>query len=601
MKITGGSMKKIKYKILLTLLLTTSFFVILVGAYNIINTVNMNRAQTDTLKAALFSQYDNMIKGEVETASGILESYYKDYTDGKLTEQQAQEYSKSKLKALKYNGEGYFWIDSTEGILIAHPIQPDKEGQNRIEIQDPNGVKLIKKIISAAKDGNNSGFTDYMWPKPQQAGTEKVTPKRAYSKLFKPWNWIVSTGNYVDDINEQVDKRSKELNDSLRLNIAYDIGVILLSLVVMTIVGISLSQRISRPLVKLVEAFEKDENGQIRIQQIQIKSRDEIGLLAATLNELSAQIKEFVTGVVQQSSNVEASASFLKTEMTEFDGQIEEISATTQQIAAGMEQTAATCQEMDAASNEMVNSVQAIANSAQDAADSVQEISDRASRIRTNLGAAVENTTDILEKSTQKLDRAIEESKSVELINELSYAILDITEQTNLLALNAAIEAARAGEAGKGFAVVADEIRHLADDSQKTASKIQSVIKTVIGSVSNLSDNSRELLRFITTNVDNDYKTMLKASDEYDSDAVKLGHTINEFNKTAKSLHTTIINMTKAIDEVTAAANEGAESSSDIAQRIDTMSKRTGDLLGQAEESSNYSSNLTALVSKFKL
>jgi methyl-accepting chemotaxis protein len=169
------------------------------------------------------------------------------------------------------------------------------------------------------------------------------------------------------------------------------------------------------------------------------------------------------------------------------------------------------------------------------------------------------------------------------------------------LALNAAIEAARAGESGKGFAVVADEIRQLADDSKSTASKIQSVIKTVIESVDNLSASSVELLRFMATNVQADYELMLKASDGYNSDAKHLELLISDFRSTAKDLHASIQNIMKAIEEITSATNEGAEGTNNIVQRIELVTEKTVKLLMQTNESNKYSEKLLELVSKFKM
>ena len=155
-------MKKIRYKILLTFLITSSLFIILTGGYNIINLIQLDKSEILTLHTTLFDDYDKMIKNEVETATSVLNTYYGLYKEGKLSEKEAQEEAKTAIKDLRYNKDGYFWIDDTNGILVAHPMQPEQEGKNRINIKDPNGVELIKKIISAAKDNKNSGYTDFM-------------------------------------------------------------------------------------------------------------------------------------------------------------------------------------------------------------------------------------------------------------------------------------------------------------------------------------------------------------------------------------------------------------------------------------------------------
>ena len=118
-----------------------------------------------------------------------------------MTEQQAQQLGHTLIKQLRYGESGYFWIDRTDGVLMAHPEIPQNEGQNRIDIQDPEGTYLIKNIIEAATTNENDGFTEYMWEKPDVEG---LVFKRVYSQLFEPWDYIVSTGNYIDDIQALV-------------------------------------------------------------------------------------------------------------------------------------------------------------------------------------------------------------------------------------------------------------------------------------------------------------------------------------------------------------------------------------------------------------
>jgi len=157
-----------------------------------------------SIEKDILNDYDELIKNQVDSSSTILESVYKKYESGLLNEMEAKELAKELIKEIRYGDNGYLWIDDDNGMLIAHPLLPEKEGTNRVNLKDPNGINLVQEIISAAKNGKNGGYTDFMWEKPQDVGTGKLSPKRTYSKYFEPWGWVISTGNYIDDIHTEV-------------------------------------------------------------------------------------------------------------------------------------------------------------------------------------------------------------------------------------------------------------------------------------------------------------------------------------------------------------------------------------------------------------
>jgi len=561
----------------------------------------MNLRQTNTIGQTLKSDYDNMIKSEVETAVTIVDFYYKNYQDGKMNEVTAKETAMAAIKSLVYHEDGYFWIDDIEGNLIAHPIQPESEGDNRIALQDPNGVYLIKEIISAAKDNNKEGYTDYMWVKPEDTDTQRLSPKRAYSKLFKPWNWVISTGNYIDDIDATVQIKEAELEQEFQTNAIRVFGFLVLALLGNTLFGILLSRIISKPIINLMKGFEKDKDGKITIQEINIKSKDEIGQLAKTLNEMSRQVKEFIQGVLKESGDVADSSNRVKQDIVILNDRIEEISSTTEEIAAGMEETTAISEDLSSKAADISDSAIDIANKADEAAKAVREISERAENLKGNFDTAVNAGSKFITSANDQLSKALEDSKAVDQISQLADAIIEITEQTNLLALNASIEAAHAGEAGKGFAIIANEIRLLADNSQNTVNQIQNMIQSVTSAVDSLYDNSKELVNYMTQNVKSDYDLMLHASDEYNTDAKKLASIISDFRFKANNLSQIIQDMTKAMNEIATATSEGADGASDIAGSIDLVTEKMSELLLEANKSEDNSASLLELVSQFNI
>ncbi|APH16899.1 methyl-accepting chemotaxis (MCP) signaling domain protein [Clostridium sporogenes] len=229
------------------------------------------------------------------------------------------------------------------------------------------------------------------------------------------------------------------------------------------------------------------------------------------------------------------------------------------------------------------------------------EINKRAEDTKANLQASQKKAKEIFTNTKAELESAIESSKVVEQINVLSDSIMDITSQTNLLALNAAIEAARAGEAGKGFSVVADEIRKLAEQSKDTVTEIQSITVKVIESVKNLSDSSSNLLTFVSTDMDNDYKTMLNVADKYSEDASFVDTLVTDFSSTSEELLASLQDVLKTIEGVAQAASEGAGGTTDIASKILEVNNKSNDVLQEALKSEESANKLKEEISKFKI
>ncbi|MDD4503371.1 MAG: methyl-accepting chemotaxis protein [Clostridiaceae bacterium] len=374
-------------------------------------------------------------------------------------------------------------------------------------------------------------------------------------------------------------------------------------LLISAIVGYIIAKLISTPIVLITDHLKKIAGGDFT-HEVPAKCKklnDEIGVLAKSLETMQESIGELIRGVVSEAGNVNKTVILSSKYMSELNDQIEEVSASTEELSAGMEETAASTEEMNSTSIEIDMAVESIASKAQEGAVSAGEISKRANALRKSFIDSQQGALKILAEVKDKLENALEESKKVEKINELADAILEITSQTNLLALNAAIEAARAGEAGRGFAVVAEEIRKLAENSKNTVNEIQDITKTVIDSVENLSGSSNSLLTFVNTDVVRDYNVMLAATDDYNKDAETVDNLVTDLSATAEELAASIQNMVKAISEITAATNDGANCTSDIAQKTVAVVEMGSEVVKQAHISKNSADKLTELVVNFKV
>ena len=213
---------------------------------------------------------------------------------------------------------------------------------------------------------------------------------------------------------------------------------------------------------------------------------------------------------------------------------------------------------------------------------------------------AKEKTVSTFEGIQKNVVEAVEASKSVNQIKDLTDNILSIASQTNLLALNASIEAARAGEAGKGFAVVADEIRQLADDSRETANRIQEISGMVIEAVSDLAGNAKEMIRFVDEEVVNEYDNFVKIIENYEADSEEANSTFSEFATMSGESVKTMTDMNEGINNISVTIEESAKGVSNVAEEISQLVSAISSITVQAGENKNISDGLSGEVSKFE-
>lgn len=323
------------------------------------------------------------------------------------------------------------------------------------------------------------------------------------------------------------------------------------------------------------------------ISAADLNRSDEIGNLMKSLNHISQNMKELIGEVQKQAEILEEVVDGTGKNLEELAREITTVSATTQELAAGNEETAASAQQVDVMSGEIENAAKSMADHAQDGATKVEEIHTRASETKRRITNSRRETREVHNEIRDSLSEALENAKVVEQIEVLAESIMSITSQTNLLALNASIEAARAGDAGKGFAVVADEIRNLAEQSSSTVGHIQEVTDKVQNAVTNLASDAERLLQFVGGDVSASFDVFEEMADNYNEDANYVDGLVTDFSATSEELLASVDGVTSSISEVSKAANEGASSTGDIAERVTFVAEqadRIEQMMRQAEE-----------------
>ena len=468
-------------------------------------------------------------------------------------------------------------------------IANDSYVKERIPIVESNLQKFIEGRTEATKLA--------MEGKQKEAMEELSAVENNKEKFNESLNEIAMYNiKLADDLNT---KNDNDFSFSRKLFWT----IFLIALVIGYLFSRIISKSISRPLVLISNNLKLMATGDFTINDSKVftKRKDEIGDIANAMEVMQNSLKHLIGNVTKESSGIKTVVSTISENMNNLNANIEEVNATTEELSAGMEETAASAQEMNATADEIERAVNSIATKAHEGAIEAQVINKRAMDTKDNVTKSQEKAMEILSKTKDKLQTAMENSKVVEQISILSESIMQISSQTNLLSLNAAIEAARAGEVGKGFAVVADEIRKLAEESKNIVIEIQSMTEKVTGSVNDLSASSKELLSFVSEEVQSDYNTMLDVAGEYSKDAEFVSNLVLEFSSTSEELLASLQDVVKTIEQVSMASNEGAEGTTNIAQKASDITEKSNKIVEEAEKSKESAEQLNEEVSKFKI
>ncbi|WP_088188688.1 methyl-accepting chemotaxis protein [Desulfosporosinus sp. FKA] len=581
-------MKKIKYRILLLLLITTLIMALILGGYNIYTTITSEQANIAQYQTTLYEQFDRQIKLEVQTAYSLVQNVYNRQQKGELTPEQAKTMAADLVRNLRYDQENYFWIDTTEGVNVVLLGRTANEGKSRLNAQDSHGKYYVKDFISNGLKPDG-GYTDYTFAKPNQT---VLLPKRSYTLLFKPYNWVIGTGNWVDDMDKLVAVKQQQVLKAGQKSVIYTILSLILAFGVALVLGTLLSNKLSKQIRDVADTAAEIAKGNLNINKLEIDTDDELGQLGKAFNTMTDNLRQLVQQVSSSAAQVAASSEELSAGADQSAQASSQVASSIMEVAKGaekqlnaMNESSAIVEEMSAGIQQMVENAKVVVQSSEKTALSASEGSAAIDKTIQQMATIDQTVTGSAEVVMTLGERSKE-------IGQIVDTISGIAEQTNLLALNAAIEAARAGDQGRGFAVVADEVRKLAEQSQVASQQIASLIHEI------QQDTQKAVLSI--NEGTHQVKLGTEVAETAGSAFSQISSLIVAVSKQVEEISEEIQQMALGNERIVASVSEVFETSRSITDQTQTVSAATEEQTASVQEIASSSKVLSSMADELQ-
>lgn len=561
---------------------------------------NTNKTTKDILYETTLESYKSEIKSEVQSAISIISTCYDNYKAGGMSEEEAKLKALTIIRGMRYGDDnsGYFWIDDTNYNLVMHPILPEQEGNNRKDLTDKNGVKIIQEIMKVAKTG---GYNEFYFTK---SDGKTIAPKVAYSQEFEAWNWVITTGIYTDDIQGIVDNSNGlvRVNDLSRNTVWFLVGCGVILLVI-TLVAVYLCLN---KLIKIIDVAKEqllelaDGNLTSELSGKVAERNDELGAMIRSTNLSIQSFRGSISAVKDAVDSVSTASNTIK-DMTK--GAVDATSQVTEAIENVAQEATKQAGVVDTVSanvSSLTDASSDVANAVNSSISHMNTLQSNAIDMRKKMESMSEESENMGVNVQEIAKRISETSEDIEKIKGILGSIKGIASETNLLALNASIEAARAGEAGRGFAVVANSIKSLSENTSKELDNIKEIISA-------LTEGFDECEKCIKTVVDcnnnstESTKAVIEQFNQIDSGVADTSSQLHVVSEVKDHMQKDITSLKEQIDII----SNGAENNAAITEEVNASAEELSSLLENINQScEDMVSMVTKLedsTSKFKL
>lgn len=476
--------------------------------------------------------------------------------------------------------KGYGYAVSSSGIGIYHP-DSSQVGTSLLSQEQ------IKEMVA-----NVSKFST------QEYGMAKVLKidyvhngekKFAYYTYYKPWDMIIALSGYTAEFQGAKNRA---------LQITVYVGILIL--IIASIITYFVSKSITKPIVKISESMTEVKDGNLKIEPVQVKGKDEVSVLGESFNEMLSNISGMIKGIQANTTQLEEQSTTLSNVSNELNRAADEVSGAISQVANGATEQASDLVDISGIIQDFGNDLDKISVLIDKVYGNSKVINGKATESNSELQALVDSIKSIQESFRGVSTKISTLGSNINQIQEITSAINSIADQTNLLALNAAIEAARAGEAGRGFSVVADEIRKLAEQSKVSSESINKIIGEV-------TSESNDVI--ITTNAVNtelkDQSSIIESSITSFKDIIysmeEILPQIEQINGATKQIDARKGEIIRRVEAASSVAEETSATSEEISASAQEMNSSSSEVSNSSKLLSDASQRISAQLNRFKV
>ena len=407
-------------------------------------------------------------------------------------------------------------------------------------------------------------------------------------------------------VNNNADTAKQQLTKVYKYSLTVSFVTIAVSMASLLFAVFSVLKMVIVPLSKtkneineIIDDIDRREGDLTR--RVTIMENQEVAAVGSGINLFMGKLQDIFKTIIHNSKRMETVVNEVRESVMTSNSSVSDLSALTEELSATMQEMSDNAALINSNTESVAGEVNQIAERTTEINNYTKEMKGHADSMESAARSNMESTGTKVNEILEVLNRAIEDSNSVNQVNSLTDDILNIASQTNLLALNASIEAARAGDAGRGFAVVATEISQLAAASQEAANRIQQINSVVTQAVHNLADNANGLVQYMNESILPEFEEFVTAGSEYKNKATYIENVMNEFESKTDSLKNTMVEIQRSINTIAHAIEEGAKGVSNAADSTQVLVTDMENISNRMDENFEIATDLkkeTAIFTK---